>query len=94
MEWIITSIIILLLVLGATYLFLRKNPALGKSKATEQIWTGGAIGSIIGVLIGIALVEFAGFEYPFPVITLFLGSALGQACGLMLQNRSKKPEGR
>jgi len=26
-----------------------------------------AIGGIIGVVIGIAAVEFAGFEYPFPL---------------------------
>ncbi|MFH0738103.1 MAG: hypothetical protein V1827_06305 [Candidatus Micrarchaeota archaeon] len=90
MDWLIISIIALLLVLGATYIFLRKSKALQASKAGGSAWAGGAIGSIIGVSIGIALVEFAGFDYPFPIVTLFLGSALGQVCGLLYERRIKK----
>jgi hypothetical protein len=42
------------------------------------------------MVVGILLVEFAGFEYPFPVILWLLGMAAGQIVGLVYKKKAKK----
>ncbi len=48
-----------------------------------------AIGGITGVVIGIMLVEFAGYSYPFPVILWMLGMAAGQLGGILYDKYRK-----
>lgn len=56
----------------------------------EPMSTGMMAGGIVGVVVGILMVEFAGFEYPFPVILWFLGMAAGQITGLIYKKTKKQ----
>ena len=83
--WILITIGILavLVILLGLYV-LRKE----KTKI-HPMEKGMALGGIAGVLIGIALVEFWGYEYPVPVILWMLGMAGGQLIG-WLYSRKKR----
>jgi hypothetical protein len=72
---IIIGILAVLIVFFGIYV-MRK----GKQKL-EPIQSGMAIGGIIGMLVGIALVEFWGYEYPLPFVLWLLGMAGGQVAG-------------
>jgi len=82
--WTLISVVVLgiLIILAGLY-FMRKG-----EKKMHPMETGMAVGGIIGVLIGIALVEFWGYEYPVPFIFWMLGMAGGQLIG-WLKNRKK-----
>jgi hypothetical protein len=82
--WILISIVIIavLVVLLGLYV-LRK----GKAKM-HPMQKGMALGGIAGVLIGIALVELWGYEYPVPFILWMLGMAGGQLIGWFYSRKS------
>ena len=40
-----------------------------------------AVGGILGIVVGIALVELWGYEYPLPFVLWLLGMAGGQLIG-------------
>jgi hypothetical protein len=89
MIWIIL-VVVLLLVIAGLFLFWKNSKKVESEEAKGVVrWSiGMAIGGIIGVVIGIMLVEFAGYSYPFPVILWMLGMAAGQVGGI-LYNRYK-----
>ena len=59
------------------------------AKPLEPMSMGMLAGGIVGVAAGILLVEFAGFEYPFPIILWMLGMAAGQIIGLAYKKTKK-----
>lgn len=71
--WIIIVGILAVIVILFGIFVMRK----GKMR-THPMQTGMAFGGIVGMLIGIALVEFWGYEYPIPFILWMLGMAGGQ----------------
>ena len=83
--WILIVIGILAVILGLVGIFAMRR---GKTPL-EPMSTGMVAGGIVGVVVGILLVEFAGFEYPFPVILWFLGMAAGQIIGLIYKKTKK-----
>jgi F0F1-type ATP synthase assembly protein I len=76
---ILIAIAILAVIIGLVGIYAMRT---GK-KPLEPMSAGMMAGGIAGVVIGILLVEFAGFEYPFPVVLWFLGMAAGQITGLI-----------
>ncbi len=58
----------------------------GKQKL-EPMQIGMAIGGIVGILVGIALVELWGYEYPLPFVLWFLGMAGGQLADWLLKRK-------
>ena len=82
MWTLITIGILAVLVLLAGLYFLRK----GKTKM-HPMQKGMALGGIAGMLIGIALVEFWGYEYPVPFILWLLGMAGGQLIGWLYRRK-------
>ncbi len=78
MIYIILAIVILLALLFV--LIYRK-----KEKKLKPMSKGSVIGGIIGMLAGIALVEFWGYDYPLPFILFLLGMAAGQVVGYFYQ---------
>ena len=46
-----------------------------------------AIGGIVGIVVGIVLVELFGYEYPLPIILWFLGMAGGQLTGWLYKRK-------
>lgn len=92
MIWIIL-VVVLALVISGLFLFF-KNIRKVESREAQGVvrWSIGTIvGGIAGVIIGILLVEFAGYEYPLPVVFWFGGMAIGQLSGI-LYNKYKKEE--
>ncbi len=83
--WILIAIGVLVVLLGLIGIYVVKR---GKTPL-EPVFVGMAIGGIIGVAIGILLVEFAGFEYPFAAILWMLGMAAGQIIGLIYKKTKK-----
>ncbi len=81
LVYIILAIVILL-ALVFVFIYMRK-----KKKALKPMEKGGAIGGIIGMLSGIVLVEFFGYDYPLPFILFLLGIAAGQAIGYLYQRK-------
>jgi len=81
LAYVILAIVILI-ALVFVFVYLRK-----KKKALRPMDKGGAIGGIVGVIAGIALVEFWGYDYPLPFILFLLGMAAGQAVGYLYQRR-------
>ena len=77
--WILIAIGILAVIIGLVGIYAMRR---GRTPL-EPISAGMVAGGIAGVVVGILLVEFAGFEYPFPVILWFLGMAAGQIIGLI-----------
>jgi uncharacterized membrane protein len=86
MPWILIAILVLLLVVFGVFLLYRKKIEAGEVEQPRYL-LGGAIGGIIGSVVGIALVEFAGYSYPLPLILFFLGMAAGQLVGYLYQKR-------
>ncbi len=78
MLYIILAVVILL---ALVFVFVYRK----KQKKMNPMEKGSAIGGIIGVLIGIALVEFWGYDYPLPFILFLLGMAAGNAIGYLYQ---------
>jgi len=76
---------ILIVILGLVGIYAVRR---GKTPL-EPMSAGMVAGGIVGVVIGILLVEFAGFEYPFPIILWFLGMAAGQIIGLVYKKTKK-----
>jgi len=83
--WIIIAIGILVVILGIIGIYAMRR----EKKPLEPVSVGMAAGGIIGVVIGILLVEFAGFEYPFPIILWLVGMAAGQIIGLVYKKTKK-----
>ncbi len=77
--WILIAIGILAVILGIVGIIAMKR---GR-RPLDPMPVGMAAGGIVGVAVGIGLVELAGFEYPFPFITWMLGMAAGQIVGLL-----------
>lgn len=80
--WILVTIGIIALLLILAMFFMRKRIA-----AMQPKDKGMAFGGIAGMLIGIALVEFWGYEYPVPFILWMLGMAGGQLMGWLLSKK-------
>lgn len=90
MIWLILVVVLILVIVGL-FLFwknLRKVES-GEAKRVVRWSIGMAIGGITGVVIGIMLVEFAGYSYPFPVILWMLGMAAGQLGGILYDKYRK-----
>ena len=83
--WILIVIGILVVIIGIVGIYAMRR---GKTPL-EPVSTGMMAGGIAGVVVGILLVEFAGFEYPFPVILWFLGMAAGQIIQLIYKKTKK-----
>lgn len=81
MLYIILAIVILLALI---FVFIYRK---GQKKMLKPMEKGSAIGGIIGMLAGIALVEFWGYDYPVPFILFLLGMAAGQVIGYLYQRR-------
>ena len=79
MNWAIPSILILL-VLGLA-VFLKR----GMKLTPMHRWQ--AMGGIVGMLVGIGFVEFAGYPYPVPFITWLFGMSAGTLYGNYLKRR-------
>jgi hypothetical protein len=47
----------------------------------DPMQSGMAVGGIVGMIVGILLVEFWGYEYPLPFVLWLLGMAGGQLIG-------------
>ena len=77
--WILIVIGILAVIIGLVAVHVMRR---GKTPL-EPMYVGMAAGGIFGAVVGILLVEFAGFEYPFPAILWFLGMAAGQIIGVI-----------
>jgi uncharacterized membrane protein YfcA len=77
--WILITIGILAVIIGLVGIYATRRV----KTPLEPMSTGMVAGGIAGVVVGILLVEFAGFEYPIPVILWFLGMAAGQIIGLI-----------
>ncbi|MGD2248185.1 MAG: hypothetical protein PVF58_07235 [Candidatus Methanofastidiosia archaeon] len=90
MIWIIFGTV-LLLVIGGVVLFLKSIRKAESKEAQDTVrWSiGMTIGGIAGMVIGIMLVEFAGYAYELPFILWLIGMAAGQISGI-LYNRYKK----
>lgn len=81
--WVLIAIGILIVILGLVAIVAMRK---GKTPL-EPMSVGMAAGGIVGVVVGIAMVELAGFEYPFPFITWMLGMAAGQVIGFLYKKR-------
>lgn len=86
--WILITVCILAVIVGLVGIYAMRT---GK-KPLEPMSAGMMAGGIVGVVIGILLVEFAGFEYPFPIILWFLGMAAGQITGLIYKKTKKQED--
>ena len=53
-------------------------------KKLDPMQSGMAVGGILGIIVGIALVELWSYEYPLPIVLWFLGMAGGAAHRLAL----------
>ena len=84
--WILIVVGILVVVIGLIGIYAMKR---GKTPL-EPMSAGMVAGGIVGVVAGILLVEFAGFEYPFPVILWLLGMAAGQIIGFIYKKTKNK----
>ncbi len=82
--WILMTVGILAVLVILAGLYIRRQ-----GKTIHPMEKGMALGGIAGMLIGIALVEFWGYEYPVPFILWMLGMAGGQLIG-RLYSRKKK----
>jgi uncharacterized membrane protein YfcA len=92
MEWAIVAVLCAIAIIAASafvYKAARPERSPEARKAATPAFLG-AIGGLLGALTGIVLVEFAGFEYPFPFILFMLGMAAGQIAGVAY-TRLKKP---
>ena len=83
--WILIAIGILAVIIGLIAIYVMRR---GKTPL-EPMSTGMVAGGVIGVVVGILLVEFAGFDYPIPIILWFLGMAAGQIIGLIYKKTKK-----
>jgi hypothetical protein len=92
MIWIVL-VVVVLLVLAGLFLFWRTRSRVTSEEARAVVrWSiGMTTGGIAGIVIGIMLVEFAGYSYPFPFVLWLVGMAAGQVGGI-LYNRYKKRE--
>ena len=81
LVYIILAIVILL---ALVFVFIYREK---KKKALKPMEKGSAIGGIIGMLSGIVLVEFFGYDYPLPFILFLLGMAAGQLIGYLYQRK-------
>jgi hypothetical protein len=90
MIWIIFGVVLLLIIFGLV-LFLKSAKKVESKEAQDTVrWSiGMTIGGIAGMVIGIMLVEFAGYAYELPFILWLLGMAAGQIGGI-LYNKYKK----
>jgi len=90
MIWIIL-VVVLALVISGLLLFLKNIKKVESREAQGVVqWSiGMAVGGTVGIIIGILLVEFAGYSYPLPFVLWFGGMAIGQLSGV-LYNKYKK----
>ena len=84
--WILIAVGILVIILGIVALYAMKKG----NTHLDPMSVGMAAGGIVGAVIGILLVEFAGFEYPFPAILWMLGMAAGQIIGLIYKKKFRQ----
>ncbi len=83
--WILVTVGILAVIVILLGIFLVRK----EKKEMHPMEKGMALGGIVGVLIGIALVEFWGYEYPVPVVLWMLGMAGGQLIGWLYERKEK-----
>lgn len=91
MIWIILIAVIFLLavviflVIGGLVLFLKSLKRVESKEAKNVIRRsiGTIIGGITGIVVGMLLVEFAGYPYPLPFILWMLGMTAGQLGGFI-----------
>ncbi len=88
-----TLFILGMLGLGFAVYFLLNPKKIRKAKRHPYTQYGMAIGMILGSLIGIGLVEFAGYSYPMPFILMFFGWAIGSMAGVLYEHQKKKCAG-
>ena len=78
---------ITLVILAAVFVLLLFFLFQVKKTKTDPMGKGMALGGIAGMLIGIALDEFGGYEYPVPVIFWMLGMGGGQLIGWLYSKK-------
>lgn len=90
MIWIILAVVLLLVIAGL-FLFWKKRGEMESEEAKSVArWSiGMAIGGATGAVIGIILVEFAGYSYPLPVVLWMLGMGAGQVGGTLYSKYKK-----
>ncbi len=81
---VLIVIVVVAVILGLVLLYAKRK---GKSLTAEPMYAGMAAGGIAGAIIGVLLVEFAGFEYPFAAILWMLGMAAGLIIGRVYKKR-------
>ncbi|MFH1587240.1 MAG: hypothetical protein ABID38_05260 [Candidatus Diapherotrites archaeon] len=81
--WVLIAIGAVVVILGLVWLYAMRK---GKTPL-EPMSVGMAAGGIVGAVVGILLVEFAGFEYPFPAILWMLGMAAGLIIGQVYKKK-------
>jgi len=84
--WVLIAIGVIIVILGLVVIIAMRK---GKTPL-EPMSVGMAAGGIVGVVVGIALVELAGFEYPVPAITWMLGMAAGQVIGFLYRRGKQR----
>jgi len=85
--WVLIVIGAVVVILGLVWFYAKRN---GKSLTAEPMYIGMAAGGIVGAVTGILLVEFAGFEYPFPAILWMLGMAAGLIIGQVYKKKFRQ----
>ena len=78
---IVIGILAVLLVFLGLYVLRKERQKLDPMQA------GMAIGGILGMVVGIALVELWGYEYPLPFVLWLFGMAGGQLIGWFFKKK-------
>ncbi len=93
MMWIIL-VAVLLLVIAGLFLFWKNRDKVKSEEAGWVVWwsIGMTIGGITGIVVGILLVEFAGYSYPLPFVLWLAGIVTGQVGGVLYSRHKMTAE--